>query len=132
MPACLGGEIPIIVSEYERNHAMSQKPITRSLVLSFVWSFSVSVASFFGLMIFGAMRQQHEGITPVAMLLVVLMVISGPVWYASLGILANRVGRSWVGLSFITSPIGPLVIFPLMLGHIKAARQATVLPSTLA
>lgn len=114
---------------------MSQKPITRTLVLSFIWSFAVSITSFVGLMILGVMEQQHEGISPIAMLLVILMVASGPVWYTSLGMLANRLGRRWlvwVGLSFITSPIGPLVIFPLMLGHIKAARQAMVLPSTSA
>ncbi len=112
---------------------MSQKPITRMLSSAFVWSFAVSIASFVGLMILGVTEQQHEGISPVAMVLVILMVAAGPVWYISLGMLANRLGRRWlvwVGLSFITTTIGPLVIFPLMLGHIKAARQATSLPDT--
>lgn len=112
---------------------MSQKPITRTLTSSFVWSFTVSIAGFVGLMILGVIEQKHDGISPVAMLLVILMVVAGSVWYISLGTLANRLGRRWlvwVGLSFITSPIGPLVIFPLMLGHIKAARQVMSPPST--
>jgi len=106
---------------------MTKKPISRALSLSFVWSFLVSVGSFIALMVIGATSAPHEGITTVEGLLVALMVLSGPVWYVSLGMLANRLGRRWlvwVGLSFITSPIGPFVIFPLMLGHMRAARQA--------
>jgi len=52
---------------------MRQKPITHTLVLSFIWSFAVSITSFVGLMILGVMEQQHEGISPVAMLLVILI-----------------------------------------------------------
>jgi predicted branched-subunit amino acid permease len=113
---------------------MNPKQVTRPLYLSFVWSFSVSVACFVGLIILGAVAQ-HEGVSPVEVLLVVLMIIAGPVWYVSLGMLAHRLGRRWlvwVGLSFITSPIGPLVIFPLMLGHVKAARKAISSPAASA
>lgn len=83
-------------------------------------------------MIIGVIEQQRDGIGPITMFLVILMVAAGPVWYTSLGMLAKRLGRRplvWVGLSFVTSPIGPLVIFPLMLGHIKTASKAMAPPS---
>ena len=111
---------------------MGQKPVTRLLSSSFVWSFTVSIICLVGFIILGVTEQQHEGTSSVAMFLLIIMVVAGLVWYVSLGILAHRLGRSWlvwVGLSFITSPIGPLVIFPLMLGHIRAARQTVSAPS---
>ncbi|MCD6390172.1 MAG: hypothetical protein J7L69_12235 [Desulfobulbaceae bacterium] len=112
---------------------MNQKPVTRFLSLIFVWSFLVSVGGFVGLIILGVMAPPHEGISAIEELFVVLMVVAGPLWHVSLGMLAHRLGRRWlvwVGLSFITSPIGPLIIFPLMLGHMKVARQNTPVIST--
>jgi len=111
---------------------MSQSPITHTLSMAFAWSFWVSIASYVGFVILVVTEQQHEGISPVAVLLLILMVVAGPVWYISLGMLAKRLGRRWlvwVGLSFLTAPIGPLVTFPLMRRHIKAAQQTISLPS---
>ena len=106
------------------------KPITRALYLSFVWSFLVSTACWVGLIVLGvAPPRRHGSITSVeailAFVIVILMLAASLVWYVSLGVLAHRLRRRWlvwVGLSFITSPIGPLIIFPLMLGHVRAAR----------
>ena len=107
---------------------MADKPITRALSLSFTWSFWLSVGAFLVLVVVGLATPQHQGLTAIELLLVLLMLAAGPVWYVSLGMVAHRLGRRWlvwVGLSFITSPIGPLVIYPLMLSHIRAARQPT-------
>ena len=94
--------------------------------MSFIWSFVISITSFIGLIILGIIEQSHESISSFAALLAIISIIAGPVWYISLGMIAKRLGRRWfvwVGLSIITPPIGPIVIFPLMLAHVRAARQ---------
>ena len=104
---------------------MSQNPISSKLFLSFVWSFAISIASAIGLMILFIMQQPSPDAGPIYFLLVILIYAAGLVWHISLGLLANRLGRRWwvwVGLSFLTLPIGPLVIFWLMRKDIKAAQ----------
>jgi hypothetical protein len=106
---------------------MHLKPVTRALSLSFICSFLVLLGSIVGAIFLGPITAPHDDVTSVEALLLMLMLASGPVWYVSLGILANRLGRNWlvwVGLSFLTAPIGPLITFPLMLGHIRAARHS--------
>ena len=47
-----------------------------------------------------------------------LMLFGALVFYVALGMLARRLGKSpivWVGLTVITTPIGPLVALPWML-----------------
>lgn len=105
---------------------MSRKPVTRALRLSFIWSFVVSVGAFVGLITVGTATAANSGITAIEGLLLLVMVAAGSVWYVSLGMLAHRLGRRWlvwVGLSFIFSPIAPLITFPLMLGYTRAAAQ---------
>lgn len=104
---------------------MQRKTVTRGLSQVFIWSFVATVGSFVAMVIMGATTPPHQGITPFEGLLLFTMVVGAWVWYISLGIIASRLERRWlvwVSLSFITAPIGPLVAFPLMLGHMKAAR----------
>jgi hypothetical protein len=103
---------------------MIQKPVTRPLAQAFTWSFLISLGSFIGIIAYGALGPTHEGIAPAEALLLFLMVVAGFAWYITLGMIAHRLGRRWlvwIGISFITAPIGPLVVYPLMLSHIKAA-----------
>jgi len=105
---------------------MNQKSVTRPLAQAFTWSFLVSVGSFIGMIAYGSLAPTHEGIAPTEAVLLFLMVASGVAWYITLGMTAHRLGRRWVvwtGISFISAPIGPFVVYPLMLGHIKAAHE---------
>jgi len=46
--------------------------------------------------------------------LLIVMLLTSLLFYINLGILAKKMGRSWivwVGLTFITKPIGPIVSF---------------------
>jgi hypothetical protein len=98
--------------------------ISRQLDRAFRWSFYISVGSFIALVIEGLVTASHHGITIIEAILVLLMIAAAPVWYVTLGMVAYRLGRRWpvwTGLSFITSPIGPFVIYPLMRSHMKAA-----------
>lgn len=106
---------------------MNGKPVTRLLSQTFTWSFLISVGCFLGMIVLGVTTPEHKGVTPVEAILLLLMVAAGWVWYITLGIIAHRLGRRWLvwtGLSIITAPIGPLIVYPLMLGHIKAARNS--------
>ena len=86
---------------------MSQKPITPLLFLCFVRSFLVSIGSFAAMMFIAAATPSGVLTPTIVVFLVVfliLMIASGLVWYVSLGMLASRLGLSWlvwVGLSFI-------------------------------
>ena len=105
---------------------MNEKPITRVLSQTFTGSFLILVGCFAGMIVFGATTPEHTGITPVEAVLLLVMVAAGWAWYITLGIIAHRLGRRWLvwtGLSFITTPIGPLIVYPLMLSHIQAARD---------
>jgi len=111
---------------------MSQKPITNLLSSIFKLSFIISLVCFIGLIVLGGSPTEKQNISQPEMILVILMVVAGPAWYISLGMIAHRLGRRWlvwVGLSFII-PFAALVIFPLMLDHIKTARQSTLIDST--
>ena len=108
---------------------MNEKPITRLLSQTFTGSFLISVGCFVGMIVLGVTTTEHTDITPVEAILLLLMVVAGWAWYITLGIIAHRLGRRWLvwtGLSFITTPIGPLIVYPLMLSHIKAARDTQV------
>ena len=57
---------------------------------------------------------------------VLVIAVSGWSYLISLGLLAKRTGRSWMlwsGLAFITSPIGILVSYPLMIGVLSEHRK---------
>lgn len=73
----------------------------------------------------GLFTAKHDGVRPLEAGLLIVMIAAGPIWYVSLGIIAHGLGRrwlAWTGLSLITSPIGPLVIYPLMCRHIRKGR----------
>jgi len=105
---------------------MNQRSVTRPLAQVFTWSFLISVGSFIGMIAYGSLAPAHDGIAPIEAVLLSVMVASAVAWYITLGMTAHRLGRRWLvwtGISFITAPIGPLVVYPLMLGHIKAAHE---------
>ena len=55
---------------------------------------------------------------------VLLMAVFGWAWIVSLGIVASRLGKSWIvwcGISIVFSPISPLIIYFMMIGNIKSA-----------
>jgi len=60
----------------------------------------------------------------IAVVSFILMFVAGWAWLISLGIIASRLGKSWIswcGLSVIFSPISPIIIYFLMIGNIKTA-----------
>ncbi len=105
---------------------MNRKPVTRALSQTFTLAFLITVGCFVAMVILGATTPEHKGITPLEGFLLLLMVAGAWTWYIALGVIASRLGRRWLvwtGLSFITAPIGPFIAYPLMLGHIKSARE---------
>ena len=77
------------------------------------WSFVVTVTCFV-IVIMLASGEPTKGLSPFESIAILAMVISGLTFYVSLGMLAKRLGRSWivwVGLTFITKPIGPFVAY---------------------
>ena len=77
------------------------------------WSFIAGVSGFVALMVAGTVSLE-EGMSPFIIICVLAMVSASFPFYICLGILAKRMGRSWitwVGLTFITKPIGPLVAY---------------------
>ena len=105
---------------------MNQKPVTRLLSFIFELSFVINIGCFIGLIFLGASATEQQSMSQIETLLIILMVIAGPVWYVTLGMIAHRLGRRWlvwVGLAFIL-PFASLVIVPLMLHHIKVARES--------
>ena len=77
------------------------------------WSLIIAVASFVIAMMI-ASSEQTKGISPFEGIAVLTWVISGLAFDISLGMLAKRLGRSWivwVGLTLFTSPIGPFVAY---------------------
>src|SRR5262245_11376220 len=104
---------------------MNSKSITAGLYQTFLGSFWLTVGCFVGMIVVGVVAPQNNKAIGT---LAIVFVLAGPVWYVSLGMIAHRLGRRWllwVLLAFFTSPIGPLVIFPLMLGHIRTASQGS-------
>ena len=58
------------------------------------------------------------------MLSFLVLILSGWTFWISLGVLASRLGRSpiiWVGVPFITSPIGPIVAYFMMRSRVQSA-----------
>ena len=107
--------------------SVTRPSVTRPLAQAFTWSFLVYIGSFIGIIAYGTLGPTHEGIAPAEVLLLFLMVPAGFAWYITLGMIAHRLGRRWLvwtGLSFVTAPFGPLVVYPLMLSHIKPAHGA--------
>jgi hypothetical protein len=103
---------------------VNKKPVTR--LLSFIQlSFLISIGYFMGLIYFGVGASEQQDFSRTETLYT-LMVLAGPVWYVTLGMIAHRLGRRWlvwVGLAFIL-PFASLIIVPLMLHHIKVASQS--------
>lgn len=80
------------------------------------WSLAIAVASFVIAVasIVIANGEQIKGFAVFESILISAFLISGLVFYVSLGMLAKRLGRSWIvwiGLTFITKPIGPFVAY---------------------
>jgi len=103
---------------------MNDKFVTPSLARIFTLSFVVMVGSIVGLVVLGLSAPEPMIVTPVTGVLLVLFIVAACSWYITLGVIASRLNRpwlAWVGLSLATAPLGPLVAYPLMLGHVKTA-----------
>src|SRR5688572_470292 len=96
------------------------------LIRAFRMSFWISVGStvaLFGLAVVTDFQQEIHGIRLLALgLSAVVAFLSAPVWYLSLGIIASRLGKSWIlwtGVTFITAPFGPPIAYARMNEAIK-------------
>jgi hypothetical protein len=77
------------------------------------WSFVAGVSGFLVLMVIGIVAPS-TGLSPIVIVCLLVMVSAGFPFYICLGILAKQMGRSWitwVGMTFITKPIGPFVAY---------------------
>jgi hypothetical protein len=77
------------------------------------WSFATRVSGFVALMVIGFVAPS-KGLSPIEIVCVLAMLSASFPFYICLGILAKRMGRSWitwVGLTIITKPIGPFVAY---------------------
>lgn len=86
-------------------------------------SFALSVASFAALMILGSPIE--AGLTPLDGTCLAVMIVAGLSYYVSLSIVAHRLNLSvitWVGLAFITAPIGPIIAYLMIQGRVSKAR----------
>lgn len=86
---------------------------TQRLMQYLTWSFVTGVSGFVALMVFGVVAPS-KGLSPLEIVCVLAMVSASIPFYICLGTLAKRMGRSWitwVGLTFITKPIGPFVAY---------------------
>ena len=101
---------------------MERKPITPLLSQIFTWSGII----FFGSIV-GIFLDINEKLSDDAGMLIFLMFpVAGFTMLISLGIIAHRLGRRWIvwiGLCFII-PFGIIFIYPLMLNHIRVARNS--------
>lgn len=89
------------------------------------WSFVVTITSIVMLVMLAG-GEQTKGISPLEGIVILAMVLSGLTFYVSLGMLAKRLGRGWivwVGLTFITKPIGPFVAYFRMRHLVNKATQ---------
>jgi hypothetical protein len=89
------------------------------------WSLAVAVVSIV-IVIMLVSREPIKEISPFEGILISSMMVSGLTFYVSLGILAKRLGRRWivwVGLTFITKPIGPFVAYFRMRCLVNRAAQ---------
>jgi hypothetical protein len=104
------------------------KPITGPLLYAFHLTFLTVIVGFVGFVVAVLAAPTHQPVHPgITLVLVGLATVAGWTWVVLLGVIAHRLGRSWViwvGLSIITSPVGPLVAYVLMLGHISSAKAA--------
>jgi hypothetical protein len=76
-------------------------------------SFIVALANIV-ILIIVAEGNPTRSISPFEGILILTMIASGLAFYVSLGVLAKRMGGSWivwVGLTFITNPVGPFVAY---------------------
>lgn len=95
-------------------------------------SFAVTVISTI-LLLSGSLKgltEQGEGLGALVLVFVVVW-LAGVAFWISLGTLARRLGRSviiWVGLTFITSPIGPVVSYFWMRSLAKNAIHQRATP----
>ena len=101
---------------------MERKPITPLLSQIFTWSGIIFFGSIVG--IFLDINEKLSEDT--GMLIFFMFLVSGYTMLISLGIIAHRLGRRWilwVGLCFAI-PGGIIFIYPLMLNHIRVARNS--------
>jgi hypothetical protein len=106
---------------------MTTKPITNALSLTFDCGFGLWLGAFLGIIAISLGVPKSQFFDALVFALLVILIVAGPVWIISLGMIAHRLGRRWlvwVGLSIITSPFGPLFIYLVMRGHINAARKS--------
>lgn len=103
-------------------------PSTASLFRTFqalTWSFVVALTSIVIIIVL-ASGEPTKGISPFEGIALLALMISGLTYYVSLGMLAKRLGRRWivwVGLTFITKPIGPFVAYFRMRHLVNDATQ---------
>ena len=63
---------------------------------------------------------------PIFLVVVLVLLASGFAFWISLGMLAAKTGRRgivWVGLAFITAPIGSIIAYSRMLNVVKGRRE---------
>lgn len=97
---------------------------TYRLMQFLTWSFVVGVSGFVSLVVIGIIAPS-KSLTPLE-IVCLLAIVSGSIpFYICLGVLAKRLGRSWVtwvGLTVITKPIGPFVAYFKMRNLVNANR----------
>lgn len=89
-------------------------------------SFAVEIVSY-ALLIFAANGTESSATPSMLVLACALSImVASVLFYVTLGILAVSLGKSWivwVGLTFITKPIGTIVAYFMMREQVKAALQ---------
>lgn len=86
---------------------------THRILQFLTWSLIVEVSGFVSLIVI-AIVDTSEDLLPLKIVCALAIFAATPPFYICLGILAKRLGRSWitwVGLTFITKPIGPFVAY---------------------
>jgi len=107
-----------------QGRATTKRPVTRLLRQMFTWSIVGVVVPIVAIIVLANFASVQESVLP--LLLSFLCIASGITWSVTLGMIASRLGRSWVvwvGLSMITSPVGFVLASALMTGHIETARN---------
>lgn len=81
------------------------------------WSFLLSVLCVVAVVAQSEISKSYPLPAWLFLLILSVLLIAGIVYYVSLGILAKRLGKSWItwiGLTVITKPFGPVVAYFLM------------------
>jgi len=114
---------------------MSDKKITPFLAKVFYITYPLVILCFVGMIWLAPPANSGTEPSSLSIVLVLLITVFGWAWIISLGIVASRLGKSWIvwcGLSIIFSPISPLIIYFIMIENIKnAINQPPVAESEL-